>query len=138
MEAFVFAPPTLPGAGGGLPISLVIQSTGAPEQVFEIAEEVRLRPRPAAASSSCRTSLAFDAPQLIVTIDRERAAALNVPVSEIGSTLSLLVGGGSISQFDRDSNSYDVITQVPRESRANPEQLGELLHPRRRRARWCR
>ena len=73
-----------------------------------------------------------------MTIDRDRAASLNVPVSEIGTTLGLLVGGGSVSQFDRDSNSYDVITQVPREWRANPEQLGQLLRARRRPATWCR
>ena len=40
-QAFVFAPPSLPGAGGGLPISLVIQSTGDPSQVFEVAEQVK-------------------------------------------------------------------------------------------------
>ena len=74
-----------------------------------------------------QNSLAFDAPQVTVTIDRDRAAALNVPVSEIGSTLGLLVGGGSIGQFDRDSNSYDIITQVPREWRANPERLGTFF-----------
>ena len=62
-----------------------------------------------------------------MTIDRDRAASLSVPISEIGATLALLVGGGSISEFDRDSNSYDVITQVPREWRANPERLGTFF-----------
>ena len=74
-----------------------------------------------------QSSLAFDAPQVSVTIDRDRAASLNVPISEIGATLGLLVGGGSIGEFDRDSNSYDVITQVPREWRANPDGLGEFF-----------
>src|SRR5690606_15939612 len=41
VEAFVFSPPTLPGTGGGLPISLVIQSTGDPARVYEVAEQVR-------------------------------------------------------------------------------------------------
>ena len=45
-----------------------------------------------------QNSLAFDAPQVRVTIDRDRAAALGVPVSEIGTTLTSLVGGGSIAQ----------------------------------------
>src|SRR5690606_28594043 len=50
--------------------------------------------------------------------------SLNVSISEIGNTLGLLVGGGAVAQFDRDSNSYDIITQVPREWRDNPEALG--------------
>jgi multidrug efflux pump len=63
----------------------------------------------------------------VVRIDRDRAAALNLPASQIGATLGLLVGEGAISQFDRDSNSYDVILQVPQEYRDNPERLGELF-----------
>ena len=85
-----------------------------------------------------QNSLAFSQPQARVTIDRDRAAALGVPVSEIGTTLTALVGGGSISKFDRDSRSYDVITQVPQADRFNPESLGELLRAQRRPARWCR
>ena len=37
VEGFVFAPPTLPGSGGGLPITVVIQSIHDPQRVFEVA-----------------------------------------------------------------------------------------------------
>ena len=37
VEGFVFAPPTLPGSGGGLPISVVIQSIHDPQRVFEVS-----------------------------------------------------------------------------------------------------
>jgi len=74
-----------------------------------------------------QNSLNFDAPEVRVTIDRDRAAALNVSVAEIGNTLGLLVGGPTVAQFDRDSNSYDIVTQVPKEFRANPEQLGQYF-----------
>jgi multidrug efflux pump len=127
LEGFVFAPPTLPGSGGGLPISVVIQSIHDPARVFEIADEVKKEAQASGRFIVVQNSLAFDAPQVTVTIDRDRAASLNVPVSEIGATLALLVGGGSIAQFDRESNSYDVITQVPREWRANPERLGNFF-----------
>jgi len=127
VQGFVFAPPTLPGTGGGLPISMVIQSIHAPERVVEVAEEIKAKAQASGKFIVVQNSLAFDAPQVTVTIDRERAASLNVPVSEIGSTLGLLVGGGSISQFDRDSNSYDIITQVPREYRENPASLGQFF-----------
>jgi multidrug efflux pump len=61
-----------------------------------------------------------------ITIDRDRAAALGLPIRDIGTTLGLLAGGGAIAQFDRDSNSYDIITQVPPEFRNNPEKLGQF------------
>jgi multidrug efflux pump len=127
LQSFVFAPPSLPGAGGGLPIAMVIQSIHGPERVVEIADEIRAKAMQSGMFIVVQNSLSFDSPQVRVTIDRDRAALLGVSVSDIGSTLGLLVGGGAVAQFDRDSNSYDVITQVPREWRDNPERLGEFF-----------
>jgi multidrug efflux pump len=127
VEALVFAPPSLPGAGGGLPISLVIQSTGESSQVYEVAEQIRQEAQASGRFIVVQNSLKFDAQQVVVTIDRDRAAALNLPISDIGTTLSLLVGGGAIAQFDRDSNSYDIIMQVPQEYRDNPSKLGDFF-----------
>src|SRR6185437_10591457 len=126
-QALVFAPPSLPGAGGGLPISLVIQSTGDPSQVFEVAEAIKQKATASGRFIIVQNSLSFDAPQVTITIDRDRAAALNIPIRDIGTTLGLLVGGGAIAQFDRDANSYDIITQVPDSFRGNPEKLGEFF-----------
>lgn len=126
VEAFVFSPPSLPGAGGGLPISLVIQSTSDPASVYEMAENVRQQALASGRFIVVQNSLSFENTQVTVSIDRDRAAALNLPASQIGSTLGLMVGGAAIAQFDRDSNSYDVIMQVPQEYRDNPERLGEF------------
>jgi multidrug efflux pump len=127
VEALVFAPPSLPGAGGGLPISVVIRSTGEPSRVYEVAEQIRLEAQKSGRFIVVQNSLAFDAPQITITVDRDRAAALNLPIRDIGTTLALLVGGGAVAQFDRDSNSYDIIMQVPQAFRDNPERLGEFF-----------
>lgn len=126
LEAFVFAPPSLPGAGGGLPISMVVQTTGAPDQVYEVAEDIRQRAQASGKFIVVQNSMTYDTTQVVVSVDRDRAAAMNIPASQIGATLSLLVGGGAIGQFDRESNSYDIILQVPDTYRENPEKLGEF------------
>ncbi|MCG8272176.1 efflux RND transporter permease subunit [Aquamicrobium sp. NLF2-7] len=126
VEALVFAPPSLPGAGGGLPISVVIQSTGEASQVYEVAEKIRQEAQASGRFIIVQNSLSFDAPQVTVTVDRDRAAAMNIPISAIGQTLGLLVGGAEVAQFDRDSKSYDIIPQVPQEYRNNPERLGDF------------
>jgi len=127
VQAFVFAPPTLPGSGGGLPISMVVRSTGPASDVFEAAEQIKNKAQASGRFIVVQNSMSFDAPQSTVTIDRDRAAALNLPISEIGRTLTLLVGGAEVAQFDRDSNSYDIIPQVPQDFRDNPERLGEYF-----------
>jgi multidrug efflux pump len=137
VEAFVFAPPTLPGSGGGLPISVVVRSTGESSQVFEVAEEIKNKAQASGRFIVVQNSMTFDAPQVTVTIDRDRAAALNIPVADIGRTLTLLVGGGEIAQFDRDSNSYDIILQVPKDiatTRRSSASSSCAASP----ARWCR
>jgi multidrug efflux pump len=127
VQAFVFAPPTLPGSGGGLPISMVVRSTGASSQVYEVAEQIKNKAQASGRFIVVQNSMAYDAPQVTVTIDRDRAAALNLPIADIGRTMTLLVGGAEVAQFDRDSNSYDIIPQVPQEFRDNPEKLGQYF-----------
>ncbi|MER8800346.1 efflux RND transporter permease subunit [Mesorhizobium sp. M0898] len=127
VEAFVFAPPTLPGSGGGLPITMVVRSTGDASQVYEAAEDIKNKAQASGRFIVVQNSMTFDAPQVTVTIDRDRAAALNLPIADIGRTLTLLVGGAEVAQFDRESNSYDIIPQVPQSFRDNPEKLGEYF-----------
>ncbi len=127
VQAFVFAPPSLPGAGGGLPISVVVQSTGDPSQVFEVADRIRQEAQASGRFIVVQSSLSFDAPQVTVSIDRDRAAALGLPIRDIGTTLGLLVGGATVAQFDRDSKSYDIIMQVPENYRANPQRLTDFF-----------
>lgn len=126
VQAFVFAPPSLPGAGGGLPVSVVLQSTGPSDRIFEVAEEVKAAAMKSGRFIIVQNSLSYNSSQVVLRIDRERAAALNLPARDIGTTLGLLVGGGAVAQFDRDSNSYDVILQVPEEYRNNPERLTDF------------
>jgi multidrug efflux pump len=126
VDAFIFAPPSLPGAGGGLPISIALQSTGPSSQVFELAEEIKNEAQATGQFIIVQNSMSYNAPQTTITIDRDRAATLGVQVSDIGSTLGLLTGGAKIAQFDRDSNSYDIISQVPDIYRSNPEKLGDF------------
>ncbi|MDM7851817.1 efflux RND transporter permease subunit [Pseudochrobactrum kiredjianiae] len=126
VQAFIFAPPSLPGTGGGLPISVAIQSTGSSDQVFEISEEIKSQAQTSGQFIIVQNSLSFNAPQTTIEVDRERASAMGVTVSEIGATLGLMTGGGKVAQFDRDNNSYDIIMQVPDEYRRNPSKLGEF------------
>ena len=123
VQAFVFGIPSLPGTGGGLPISFVIQSTNDATRVYEYAEQIKNRALASGRFIVVQDSLSFETPQVEVLIDRARAASLGVSVADIGNTLTLLVGENSISKFDRDSRAYDIIPQVPQRYRMNPESL---------------
>lgn len=125
VQAFVFSRPSLPGTGGGLPVQYVIRSLGSPEQVYEVAEAIRKKALTSGKFIVVQNSMSFETPAARIVIDRDRAASMGVPVSDIGTTLGALVGGAQISKFDRDNRSYDVIMQVSDEDRMNPDLLGK-------------
>ena len=100
---------------------------------YEVAEQIRQRAMKSGKFIVVQNSISYETPRARITVDRDRAAALGVPVSEIGTTLGALVGGAPISKFDRDNRSYDVVSQVRQQDRLNPERLGRVLCPGRRR-----
>ncbi|WP_119460420.1 efflux RND transporter permease subunit [Rhodospirillaceae bacterium SYSU D60014] len=124
VQSFVFAPPSLPGSGGGMPIQYVIQSTSSPERVYEVAETIRQKAQATGRFIMVQNSLSYESPRARVIVDRDRAAALGVAISEIGTTLNVLLGESWVSKFDRDDRSYDIIPQAEQEYRLNPESLG--------------
>jgi multidrug efflux pump len=126
-QAFVFAFSSMPGTGGGLPISFVVQSTESADRVYEQAEAIKGKAFASGKFIVVQDSLSFDTPQVRVLIDRQRAAALGVSIADIGNTLTLLVGENGVSKFDRDSRAYDIIPQVPQRYRFNPESLGTFF-----------
>ena len=78
VEAFVFAPPTLPGTSGGLPVQYIIRSTGDADKVFEVAEEIKERAQRSGRFIVVQNSLAFTQPQARVTIDRDLMRAADI------------------------------------------------------------
>jgi multidrug efflux pump len=125
VQAFVFAPPSLPGSAGGLPIQFVLRTIADPSQAYEVAEQVRRKALATGKFIIVQNSISYETPRARIVVDRDRAAALGVQITEIGTTLGALVGGAPISKFDRDNRSYDVVSQVSQENRLNPERLNQ-------------
>ena len=124
IQAFVFAPPSLPGSSGGLPIQYVLRTTSDPAQAYEVAEQVKVKAMATGKFIVVQNSVTYQTPRARIVVDRDRAAALGVQVREIGNTINALVGNVLTARFDRDNRSYDVVTQVEQIDRLNPELLG--------------
>ena len=87
-----FQPPSLPGAFG-LPVQFAIKTTepaAAPERrLAGLSRRTRSR---AACSCSSTRDLKYDLPQSVIEIDRDKAAQLDLTMSQVGSALSSLLG----------------------------------------------
>ena len=58
------------------------------------------------------TDLRVTKPELVVTLDRDRAEDLGVPARDVATTLQTLLGGRDVSRFTSDNKLYDVILHL--------------------------
>ena len=65
-------------------------------------------------------------PQLQVTIDRERALALGLPLSEITSAMQIFLGSQYVNDFEFNNRAYRVYVQADQQFRSNPQALKQL------------
>jgi len=62
-------------------------------------------------------------PELVVDIDREKAAALGVPVATIATTMRALIAGDKISELKDGVDIYDITMRLSDEDKAGIERL---------------
>jgi hydrophobic/amphiphilic exporter-1 (mainly G- bacteria), HAE1 family len=65
-------------------------------------------------------------PQLQVTIDRQRALALGLPLSEVTTALQIFLGSQYVNDFEFNNRAYRVYVQADQQFRSNPQALREL------------
>src|SRR4051794_7315195 len=123
MNAFAFSLPPLPASIGGLPVQMVIDSTGDFVPIYQAMEQIKAAARKSGLFIVTDSDLAFNQPTIRVDIDRDKANELGITMQAIGDTLALLVGENYVNRFNLEGRSYQVIPQVPRVERLNPETL---------------
>ncbi|MDC0689923.1 multidrug efflux RND transporter permease subunit [Mitsuaria sp. RG] len=123
LQIFGFNLPSLPGTGEGLPFQLVINTAGDYPALLEVAQKVKERAQASGKFAFLDIDLAFDKPEVVIDIDRAKAAQMGVSMDTLGSTLATLLGEAEINRFTLEGRSYKVIAQVERPYRANPDWL---------------
>jgi HAE1 family hydrophobic/amphiphilic exporter-1 len=73
-----------------------------------------------------RSSFTANDPQLVVTIDRDKARNLGLPVSEVTSALQVFVGSAYVNDFDYNNRAYRVYVQADQSFRASPSDLKRI------------
>ncbi len=123
LQIFGFNLPSLRGTGEGLPFAFVINTPNDYESLLDVAQRVKERAEKSGKFAFLDIDLAFDKPEVVVDIDRAKAAQMGVSMDVLGSTLATLLGEAEINRFTIDGRSYKVIAQVERAYRDNPDWL---------------
>ncbi len=130
-RVFVVEPPAVPGygTGGGFELQLLDQSGGA-FSLSQLAEQANTLIRNATQTgvfSRVFTQFSPEAPQLEVTVDRDRMAALGIDYGDAMSTFSIYFGGSYVNDTFEEGKARRVYIQADDAYRATPESLSELF-----------
>jgi HAE1 family hydrophobic/amphiphilic exporter-1 len=123
-----FAPPSIPGLSrfGGFEFQ-VLDQTG--QDITNLATATQTIARAGNQSGVLRglfSAFTANDPQLQVTIDRQRALALGIPLNEITSAMQILLGSQYVNDFEFNNRAYRVYVQAEQQFRSNPQALRQL------------
>jgi multidrug efflux pump len=123
VRAVAFLRPPLPGGGRGLPIQFVIGTTESYQKLNQIVRQVMGKALASGLFAYMDSDLKIDKPQVVVQINRDKAAQLGLTMNDVGGALGSMLGGGYVNYFSLAGRSYKVIPQVMQRYRLNADQL---------------
>jgi HAE1 family hydrophobic/amphiphilic exporter-1 len=129
-EAMVmpFVPPAVEGLGTFGGFQYVVQDQGGHtlEDLARVTQDVVAAGNANPDLTGVFTSFTANDPQYVVTIDREKAKAVGVPLQQITETLQTYMGSAYVNDFDFNNRSYRVYVQADRQFRSQPKDLGQF------------
>ncbi len=114
-----FEPPAIAGIGsfGGFQFELQDLGRNTLQDLDRVAHTVVAKGNASGKLVGLFTAFRSNDPQILVSIDREKAKQLGVPFSQISSALSMYMGSVYINNFDYNNRSYRVYAQADQQYR---------------------
>ncbi|MGP8141258.1 MAG: efflux RND transporter permease subunit [Terriglobales bacterium] len=124
-----FEPPAVQGLGtfGGFQFELLDQGAHTLQDLDKTTHDLTRAgaERKEQDLAGLFTTYTASDPQYVITIDREKAKSLHIPLSQITDTLSVYMGSAYINDFDFNNRSYRVYVQADKQFRSHPQNIGQ-------------
>ena len=124
---FAVEPPAIQGIGTVGGFQFILQDGG--RNTFSDIDRIAHTMVGAAASDpkaglvNLNTQFTANDPQLYVTIDRQKAEAMGVPLSQITAAMATYMGSSYVNDFNFNNRSYRVYVQADQQFRRNSSDL---------------
>jgi HAE1 family hydrophobic/amphiphilic exporter-1 len=125
---FPTLPPSIQGQGAFGGFQFVVQDQAA-HRLDEVAAATQGLIRDASERKDLvqlYTPFTANDPQFVVTIDREKAKSLHVPLSQITDTLGVYMGSAYVNDFTFNNRSYRVYVQADKQYRAAAKDMKQF------------
>jgi HAE1 family hydrophobic/amphiphilic exporter-1 len=127
-QVLAFNPPAIQGVGsfGGFQFELEDKGNVGLNELTRVAGGFMGLGNQSPVLRNVFTQFRNDSPQLVVTIDRDKATSLNIPLADIGSTMQVYLASQYVNDFDYLNRSWRVYVQAQPSYRSRLADLQNL------------
>jgi hydrophobic/amphiphilic exporter-1 (mainly G- bacteria), HAE1 family len=123
-----FTPPSIPGLSrfGGFEFQVLDQTGSDINALAQATQSLVTAGNRSGVVRGLFSPFTANDPQLLVTINRQRALALGLPLDEITNAMQVFLGSQYVNDFEFNNRAYRVYVQADQAFRASPQALKEL------------
>ena len=124
-----FEPPAIQGIGsvGGFQFQLQDQGRNSFGDIDRVVHTMIGQTRaPGTQLTGMYSPFTANDPQVAVTIDRQKAKAIGVSISQISAAMGTFMGSSYVNDFDFNNRSYRVYVQADQQYRRNQQDLRQF------------
>jgi HAE1 family hydrophobic/amphiphilic exporter-1 len=125
----VVPPPPIQGIGNAGGLQMQVELLGGSydfQKLSEVTEKIVKQADSDPQLQHVLTTFSAGAPQVTVTVDRDRIQTLRVSVGDVFSTLSSYLGSTYVNQFNKFGQVFQVYAQADSQFRLQPDDLLNL------------
>ena len=125
---FAVGPPAIPGISAQGGFSMMLQDRGGhdygylAQNVMKFIAEAKKRPELARTPPELLSAV----PQLFANVDKDKALAEGVPITEVYNALQTFLGGSYVNDFSRFGRQWRVFLQADSSVRQSPDDINRF------------
>jgi HAE1 family hydrophobic/amphiphilic exporter-1 len=126
--AIAVGPPAIPGLGSGAGFTLQLQdrSGGSPQFLAQQAQQFIVAARQRPEIGNIYTLFRSNVPQKNIEVDKEKVEKIGLSLDEVNTTISTMLGGSFVNNFNAFGRQYRTYMQADAEFRMKPNDLDQI------------
>ena len=127
VTAFPVTPPSLGQGFRERPINFIIVTSDSYDKLARVSQQFLAEMASNPGFVQADTDLRLNKPELLLEVNRDRAADMGVPVEQVARTVETMLGGRAVTRYKRDAEQYDVLVQTASQGRTRPDDIEKLF-----------
>jgi multidrug efflux pump len=127
VTAFPVTPPSLGQGFRDRPINYVIVTNDSYANLSRVAQQFQAEMAKNPGFVQPDNDLRLNKPELVLEVERDRAADAGVAVDQVARTVETMLGGRAVTRYKREAEQYDVLVQTENSGRTRPDDIEKLF-----------